>query len=112
MTATLPPPPAVIKIKEDFSRGLDLGNPLHAKAYLKAASHFLSSWPQHWDAERLCLALIADEEDVGAMGDRGQINFWSSIIKDVHPMDDPHNFVETLIDNLAEDFIIFLIDNA
>ena len=109
---TLPPPPAIIKIKEDFSRGLDLGNPLHAKAYLKAASHFLSSWPQDWTAERLCLALIADEEDVEAMGDRGQINLWSSIIKDVHPMDNPFSFVEDLICGLADDFLLFLIHNA
>jgi len=110
---TLPTPPAVIKIKEDFSHGLDLSNPLHAKAYLKAASHFLSSWPQDWTAERLCLAIIADEDEGGERWeDHKKVNFWSPIIKDVHPMDDPLNFVETLIDNLAEDFIIFLTDNA
>jgi len=110
---TLPNPPAVIKIKEDFSQGLDLSNPLHAAAYLRAASHFLSSWPQDWDAERLCLAIIADEDEGGARWeDHKKVNFWSPIIKDVHPMDDPINFVEDLITNLAEDFILFLTENA
>ena len=59
----LPEPPAIIKVNEDFTNGLDLRNPIHAKAYLKAASHFLSDWPEEWDAETLCLALLAEEED-------------------------------------------------
>lgn len=110
---TLPQPPAVIKIKEDFSRGLDLSNPLHAKAYLKAASHFLSSWPQDWDAERLCLAIIADEDEGGAQWeDHQKVNFWSGIENSVHPMDNPFTFVEDIITNLAEDFLIFLTENA
>ena len=111
---TLPPPPAVIKIKEDFSHGLMLNNPLHAAAYLKAASHFLSGWPKDWDAERLCLAIIADEdEDIGAWGDHKQINFWHGISENaVHPMDNPFTFLEDIITNLAEDFLIFLTENA
>ena len=110
---TLPQPPAVIKIKEDFSRGLDLSNPLHAKAYLKAASHFLSSWPQDWDAERLCLAIIADEDEGGAQWeDHQKVNFWSCVSESIHPMDNPFTFVEDIITNLAEDFLIFLTENA
>jgi len=113
MTATLPNPPAIIKIKEDFSHGLMLNNPLHAAAYLKAASHFLSGWPKEWDAERLCLAIIADEDEGGEQWeDHKKVNFWHGISENsVHPMDNPFTFLEDIITNLAEDFLIFLIDN-
>jgi len=106
---TLPPPPAIIKIKEeDFSAGLDLRNPLEASAYLKAASHFLSSWPQDWSAEQLCLAMI-DEESL----DKEKVKPWEALTRDLdlHPMDDPLFFVEELINGLAEDFLIFLSEN-
>jgi len=104
---TLPSPPAIIKIKEeDFSAGLDLRNPLEASAYLKAASHFLSSWPQDWSAERLCLAMI-DEESL----DKEKVKPWEALTKDLHPMDDPLFFVEELINGLAEDLLIFLSEN-
>jgi hypothetical protein len=111
---TLPTPPAIIKIKEDFSRGLDLNKPLHAAAYLKAASHFLSSWPQDWDAQRLRLAIIADEdEEDNHWEDHQKVNFWHGISENaVHPMDNPFTFLEDIITNLAEDFLIFLTDNA
>jgi len=103
---TLPPPPAIIKVNTDFSAGLDLRNPIESAAYLKAASHFLSSWPQHWNAERLCLALI-DEEST----DRNEIRLWGALIKDIRPMDDPHLDVEEFINGLAEDFLRFLSEN-
>lgn len=104
---TLPEPPAVIKIKEeDFSAGLDLRKPIEAAAYLKAASNFLSYWPQDWSAERLCLAMIDEESP-----DRDLVRPWEVLIKDVHPMDDPMFFVEELINGLAEDFLIFLSEH-
>lgn len=108
------PPPAVIKVTYDYDQGLDLNNTIHAAAYLKAASHFLSSWPKEWDAERLCLALIAIEEDGSAFADRQKIMPWTVISKyELHPMDDsdPWHFVEDLINGLAEDFLIFLSEN-
>lgn len=108
---TLPPPPAVIKVSYDYAQGLDLRNPIHAAAYLKAASHFLSSWPQEWEAGKLCLALIADEEDESAFADRQKIVPWDVFARSpAHPMDedDPWHFVEDLINGLAEDFLIFL----
>jgi hypothetical protein len=103
MKETLPESPAVIKIKEDFSAGLDLRNPLEAAAYLKAASHFLSSWPQEWCAERLCLAMIDEESP-----DQSFVKPWEAAVRDLHAMDDPWFFVEELICGLAEDFLIFL----
>ena len=103
---TLPLPPAIIKVNTDFSAGLDLRNPLESAAYLKAASHFLSRWPQDWSAERLCLAMVDEESP-----DRDLVKPWEVIIKDVHPMDDPMFFTEDLIDGLAKDFLIFLSEN-
>lgn len=106
MSNILPPPPAIIKLKPDFSQGLDLRNPIHAAAYLKAASHFLAGWPQDWSAERLCLAMIDEESP-----DQKEVNYWECIAKDVHAMDDARAFVEELIDSLAEDFLAFLSEN-
>jgi hypothetical protein len=103
---TLPPPPAIIKMNTDFSAGLDLRNPIESAAYLKAASHFLSSWPQDWSAERLCLAMIDEESP-----DKDLVKPWEALTKDLHPMDDPLFFVEELINGLAEDFLIFLSEH-
>ena len=90
---------------------IDTNNPLHAQAYLIAAGHFLSKWPQDWSAERLALALLADEYSVASQQeDQEQIEVWEVIAKiEMHPMDDasPFAFVEELINNLAEDFVGF-----
>lgn len=90
---------------------IDTNNPLHAQAYLLAAGHFLSKWPQDWSAERLCLALLADEYSTAEQQeDQKQIEVWEVISSyEMHPMDDgsPFAFVEELIDNLAEDIIGF-----
>jgi hypothetical protein len=90
---------------------IDTRNPLHAEAYLIAAGHFLSKWPQDWNAERLALALLADEYSVdNQQEDQKQIKAWEAISKfELNPMDDasPFAFVEELINNLAEDFVGF-----
>lgn len=106
MKNMLPEPPAIIKLKEDFSAGLDLREPVQAAAYLKAAGHFLSSWPQDWSAERLCLAMINEESP-----DQKDVKPWECITKNLHPRDDPWFFVEELINSLAEDFLVFLSEN-
>jgi hypothetical protein len=104
---TLPPPPAIIKIKEDFSAGLDLRNPLHASAYLKAASHFLSSWPQHWGAERLCLALVDEESP-----DQKKVSLWAILVREAANDDsDPYLYTDEFICSLAEDFMNFAEEN-
>ena len=88
---------------------IDTNNPLHAQAYLLAAGHFLSKWPQDWSAERLALALLADEYSVdNQQEDQKQIEVWEVIAKhELHPMDDPFDLVEEIINNLAEDIICF-----
>jgi hypothetical protein len=105
----LPEPPAIIKVNEDFSNGLDLRNPIHAKAYLKAASHFLSKWPKEWDAETLCLALLAEEEDDEEnLANQKKVFPWDAIEKSTaFEREGGHLFLEQIINDLAEDFIDF-----
>jgi hypothetical protein len=106
----LPEPPAIIKVNEDFSNGLDLRNPIHAKAYLKAASHFLSNWPQEWDAETLCLALLAEEEDDEQnLANQKKIFPWEAIQNSsCFATEGEYFFLEQIICYLAKDFIDFL----
>lgn len=102
------------QLQADFAHGLNFRNRLHAAAYLKAAGHFLSSWPQEWSALRLYCALRADPENREEMIDRGKINFWQAIYQEGKKQDveeDAEFFIESLIYGLAEDFIIFMIDN-
>jgi len=90
---------------------LDTRIPMHNDAYLLAAGHFLSKWPQDWDAERLALALLADEDSEEArQEDQKMIDVWQPMTKiDLHPMDEGNGlaFVEELINNLAEDIVAF-----
>ena len=103
----LPEPPAIIEMNTDFSAGLDLRKPIEAAAYLKAASHFLSSWPQDWSAERLCLALVDEESP-----DQKEIKLWATLRQEAADDDaDPHLYTEEFINSLAEDFLIFLSEN-
>jgi len=104
----LPEPPPIIKVNEDFTHGLDLRNPIHAEAYLKAASHFLSSWPQEWSAETLCLALLAEDEDDENFANQKEIFPWDAIEKSSSFQTEGGNlFLEQIINSLAEDFVKF-----
>ena len=92
-----------------LTNGVDLRIPLHARAYLKAASHYLSSWPQDWSAERLSLAIMADEDEPEsqALKDRQEVKVWEVLENSIDPMEDAGLYVETMIADLAEDFILF-----
>ena len=92
-----------------LTNGVDLRIPLHARAYLKAASHYLSSWPQDWSAERLSLAIMADEDEPEsqALKDRKEVKVWEVLENSIDPMEDAGLYVETMIADLAEDFILF-----
>ena len=92
-----------------LTNGVDLRIPLHARAYLKAASHYLSSWPQDWSAERLSLAIMADEDEPEsqALKDRQEVKVWEVLENSINPMEDAGLYVETMIADLAEDFILF-----
>jgi hypothetical protein len=103
----LPQPPALIKIKSDFSQGIDSRNPIHAAAYLRAASHFLSGWPQEWDAETLTLALVDDESP-----NQKQVKLWQAVEKHTSLRDDPYLESDSLISDLAESFILFMEEHS
>jgi hypothetical protein len=95
-----------------LTNGVDLRIPLHARAYLKAASHYLSSWPQDWSAERLSLAIMADEDEPEsqALKDRKEVKVWEALDRvweNLETTEDAGLYVETMIANLAEDFILF-----
>lgn len=105
--STLPPPPAIIKIGDDFSCGLDLRDPIHASAYLRAASHFLSYWPQDWSAERLCLALVDEESP-----DQKKVYLWGVLEREAANDDvDPHLYTDEFICDVAEDLLKFAKEN-
>lgn len=87
---------------------IDTSEPLHAAAYLKAASHFLSGWPQEWDAETLALALV-DEESPNQV----EVRLWNTMkVMAASEDSDPYLFTDGQIVNLAEDFLSFLEENS
>jgi hypothetical protein len=100
--------PDIEEDEEPYEYGnLDLRKPQAAAAYLKAASHYLSYWPQEWSAERLCLALLSEESDGSAFEDRQLVKPWEAIVNKVTLFEDPFLYVEELIIGLADDFIQF-----
>ena len=103
----LPEPPQIIKLDENNYHGLDLRNPVHAKAYLLAASHFLSGWPQDWDAETLCLALLAEDDEDEHYTNQLKIRNWEAIGNSENFKDEGWLFVEQIINDLAENFVNF-----
>lgn len=97
-------------MKEEY---IDTTNPLHAKAYLAAASHVLSGWPQDWSAEELALALLATEEEKShAYSQQAKISIWNPI-KEIAASDDTNPYLKSdeMICDLAESFIDFLEEN-
>jgi len=90
---------------------INTNNALHNDAFLLAAGHFLSKWPQDWNAERLTIALLADEDSEDSeQEDQKQIEVWEPMTKiNLHPMDEGSAFeyVYELIDILARDIVEF-----
>jgi hypothetical protein len=84
---------------------LDTSNPIHAKAILRAASHFLSSWDQSWDAEKLALVLVTEEHE-----EQNKVVIWEAISR-AAGNEDPYWHVQELIFDLAESFVDFLEEN-
>lgn len=86
---------------------IDTRNPLHAKAYLRAAGHFLTGWPKDWSAEQLALALV-DEEST----EKDKIHLWQPAERQaLSEGDDPYLYTDELITCLAEDMIDLLEEN-
>jgi hypothetical protein len=96
---------------ENFT--LNTRDPLHARAYLAAAAHFLCGWPQEWNAETLAMALLSDDEDESPhQENKKRIKLWNAA-KQMAASDDmcPYLKTDELICDLAESFILFLKEN-
>lgn len=86
---------------------LDTRNPLHSKAYLIAASFYLSGWPQEWDAETLAIALVDEDCE-----NQKQVRLWKPMKENAANEDtDPYLFTDQQICSLAEELITFLEEN-
>ena len=86
---------------------LDLSDPLHARAYLKAASFYLSGWPQEWDAETLASTLVFEDDP-----QQPKIKLWNPIKEMAADEDtDPYLKSDSMICDLAEEFVMFLPEN-
>jgi hypothetical protein len=82
---------------------LDTRNPIHAKAIILAAGHFLSKWPQDWDAETLMMALVDEDSP-----NQCEVLIWQPIKNAAGDNEDPYLYVSSLIDGVAEDMIDLL----
>jgi len=77
---------------------LDTSNPRHARAYLAAACHFLSGWPQDWSADRLANALMDKDNP-----DHKKVELWDAVKHFADGIDsDPFLQAENLIYVLTE----------
>lgn len=86
---------------------LDTRNPLHSKAYLKAASFYLSGWPQEWNAETLAMALVDEDCE-----NQKRIILWNPIKAMAADNDtDAYLYSDQMICDLAEDFVSFFEEN-
>lgn len=87
---------------------LDLSIPSHADAFVRAASHYLTSLPTT-DARRLYAALLSDEdeEDPQITADRNELVVWEAIDNwcELECPFDPRSVLLELIEVLAKDFI-------
>jgi hypothetical protein len=108
----LPNPPDLIKITSNYSARLDLRKPVHARAYLLAAGRSLSGWPQDWSAERLALALLAEEGE-DAFEDQKMIRLWDGLTSTFEPdKEDFYFLTECTISDIAEEILEFLTEVA
>jgi len=104
----LPDPPSLIKIASNYAVTLDLRKTAHAKVYLLAAGISLSGWPQDWSAERLALALLAEEGE-DAFEDQKMIRLWDSLTSTFGPdKEDFYFLTESTISHIAEDYLELL----
>jgi|LakMenEpi03Aug12_release.lakeMendotaPanAssembly.Ray.scaffolds.fasta_scaffold1159635_2 hypothetical protein len=82
------------------------------EAYKLAASFYLSSCHDDWTGERLRKAILADinGDDEQAIADQQELEVWDPIERHIcrsHPMADPYEELDDLIDNLAYAFLQF-----
>jgi hypothetical protein len=91
-------------------------NTLHDKAYKLAASFFLSSMHDDWSGSRIRKAVLADihGDNEQAIADQQELEVWDPIERHIcscHPMADPYEELDDIIDNLADAFMQFAKEN-
>lgn len=73
--------------------------------YLLAAGYFLHSWPDHWTGERLAMALLMEDGDIG-IEEQMQVKVWYPLMEYcINQKKNPFLFAEEQISSLAEDFL-------
>ena len=82
------------------------------KAYKLAASFYLSSMHDEWSGSRIRRAILADPDsgDDEAISDQQQLEVWDPIERHIcgsHPMAEPYEELDDLIELLAEAFLGF-----
>jgi len=87
-------------------------NTLEDKAYKLASSFYLSSSHDDWSGSRLRRAILADPDsgDKEAIADHQELEVWDPIERHYyssHPMAEPYEELDDLIENLADAFIQF-----
>ena len=88
-------------------------NTIHDKAYKLAASFYLSSMHDDWSGSRIRNAILADEDSGHheALADQRELEVWTPIDEFIqgscHPMANPYEELDELIDGLAHAFMKF-----
>lgn len=84
----------------------------HTDAYKLASSFYLASTHGDWSGERIRKAILADPDgdDTEALVDQQELEVWDPIerhIENRHVMEDPHEVLDGLIENLANALLQF-----
>ena len=93
-------------------------NTLEDKAYKLAASFYLSSSHDDWSGSRIRRAILADPDsgDKEAIADQQELEVWDPIERHYyyssHPMAEPYEELDDLIQILADEFVRFASETA
>ena len=91
-------------------------NTLQDKAYKLASTFFLASIHDEWSGSRIQAAILADPDDgdAQAVSDQQQLLVWDPIerhLESSHPMEDPYQGLDDIIDGLSDAFLQFANDS-
>lgn len=92
-------------------------NTLEDKAYKLASSFYLSSSHDDWSGARIRRAILADPDsgDKEAIADQQELVVWDPIERHYyssHPMAEPYEELDDLIESLADAFVRFASEIA
>lgn len=91
-----------------YKFNVNLSSTVHAEAFLLAAGHYLSSWPQEWSAAYL--ADVLRDEVEGASEERTRVQVWEGVVTASRNEEvDEYEYAFEHIEGLTLDFIAFAI---